>query len=601
MTSLPEASLSTIPAAFDPRHPNLRGYGSALRMIFRIVHAPSGQVVREHGIVHTERYDRVPETRAAIHYTADGMHLDMPETDAGGKVRYTITGTTGLWPLGKRTGAPDGMAALKDLADLFAEYLKPEIQGIPREQFELHFINPDEPVDSQDPAGLSHYVVVPEGSGIELHRHSRRNALRMYTIRVTGYRQIRGDELVRLLPAARERSFFRRMLHLVDALDNYSFEQMFRRYQSFIAPVAQAVARAGYLREFIQGWASGVDTFIAFNLGLWKSLTSDLAALTVDLDRTLGVNSNERFGSDGPVIRGFERLTRQIARASNAAHTHPAHSSALLNRPGSSTGTPTTVATLTSPLRAANGPQHLSPADQLAGRPHAGGPSERLATRVAVIVAGDTLERIVPSGFTTIDVIRLNNLRYPYVDGARVRPASEPPPTRPGDSWTAYVGDRLRVPSRTGRPVTTARAEAPGAAATLVPRETEDERVFGRDLFVGTDSRDLDLDPIRGDLRTVAGVDNLKQALHTLIRLAPGALHYAPDLGSYIAQEAHGRWTGDLRTRLISIAARRTFQQDPRIATVNRLHVQTRDGVVSVELDAEAIDGTPLGRLALSA
>lgn len=597
-----------LPAAADTAHPNHRGRDH--RMIFRVVKKEGARVLREHLLVlRPTQYTRTPEARLTVHATAGGYHADIPASDARGIVHYQIAGTTGVWPTrpwptgpdGKQdpAEAPDGMAAIHDLRDLFESFLKATVLGRPRSEVRLELINPDEPIHRDDPVGDAAYVVVPEQSAVQTLRSAQRPSTWAYTIRLAAIARVEDFKRSQKDVEAKKRNELQRLLDLVAQLNSFSFDQMFFRYRRLIGPALQVKAALSDLRRFLVGWQRGIDTFVAYHVALVESLISDLAgigqAVAGILQQDEGVSVEPAPGRPGPGgvdVDHLATMRRSLTRLHNSLLASPGVFAPALAGESGSLGPRTGRVALLLPSEVANGPARQRPVDRQDGRRHEASASRELASGLVIVGVGDTLDDLIPAGFTDLDVLRLNpDLDYPFVDGSRPRRGNEP---GPGDGvpWVARAGDRIRVPEVEGDL---------GVVAGTQAASAEDEHLFGRDLFVNPATRALELDPTTGDLRIVAGIDNLLQGLRHLLRLPLGALTYAPDVGSYLAAETQGAWGGDLHARLAAIAARRTLTQDPRIRAVRRVQVRTYDGVTDLSFEADATSGRPLGRLAVAA
>lgn len=589
----PTALTGKLSPAFDPKHPN--GLGYELRMIFRIVPRGGGPVLATHGVLaHVEQYSVQPQVRMAMHATAGGFEVDMPEHDARGLVNITMSGNSGVWPNGRGRGAMDGMAWLRGLQQFFDEWAAPTVCGLPRDQVEMELVLTDAPVSATDPAGDSLFVVVPNQSMPGYNRSARRTAVYGFDLRLLAYKRRHGAAREKLAKKRKNLSFFQKLLALIRKLNQYSFDQMFSRYQQLIAPALQGIAAANDLKLFLTGYIEGASTFIGYNMNLLASTIEIFSSAEQSITDALGLNEGDRFGTDGTLLRGFANMRRELTRSWNALGVHEGiRSHAGASAPdeiGPGSGKQVGAQ---APLGAANdgGRLGLWDLDEGASPFHN---TEQTGALTATVTAGDTLERLRPAGFTDIDVIRLNRLRWPFIDGSRPRPDDDPMPP-PGAQRVLYQGETVLLPSRTAPVSTAVRADV-----AAVSREDDDERLFGVDLYVNPETRALEWDPQTGDLRLVGGLDNLLQALRHMLIVPVGSLAYAPDLGSYLLAESQGVWATDLQTRLNAIAVRQTLAQDPRVASVDRVTVTTGDGATRVEFDLTAIDGVGRGRLALA-
>lgn len=134
----------------------------------------------------------------------------------------------------------------------------------------------------------------------------------------------------------------------------------------------------------------------------------------------------------------------------------------------------------------------------------------------------------------------------------------------------AVAGDMLLVP-----------APAP-AADTTVPDE-----VFGTDVLLGKDGM---LQFEGGDLATVSGIDNYKQALQNAIRTARGELIFYPRYGTLIPRLI-GTVNGPTAGLLAAQYARSTVAADSRTRRVTSATAEVSGDVVRVRVVAEGKNG----------
>jgi len=611
------------PAAFDPAAPNRRGY--PLHMEFRLVQREPWKIVRAHQLeMVVTTYQRIPEVRATIHPTAGGFHVDMPEGNARGLVHYIIQGVAGLWPGGSRpghaeTGKGDGQAQLYALQALFDDYTQGTIEGRPRSDFQLEFLNFDEPVTAEDKVGHSAYIIIPERSLVESTRSAARPQVWTWTLRIAGLEEAKGEAHAIKRDAERKRSWLDKGLAFLDAVDsfttNYSFGAMFAKYQRLMAPFVRLQDSIGRTGDFIEGWASGAKTFVDYHKAMFDRTATDLGGVVAvftreefdskaasgELVKMGQTGPNSRFG--GGMARGVDRMRRAADRVRFGARVQIGQTSSALQSPGDEVGArgiDRAARGPAGPLEVAAQSTALMARDRLNGTPRAAQAGRALATVAAVVRPGDTIERFVPPGFTVYDVIRANpGLVWPFVDGGRLRPGGGPRPTDPRVEWTAYVGDQILVPSTEGPPQTVSGQDSPQAARAR-RIDTADERTFGRDLYLDPETRSLDFDPAAGDLRTVAGAANLVQRLDTLCLVPMGSLTYAPDIGSLIGAEGAGAWTSDVRRRALALATERTLRQDAGVERIDKVTVRQVNGQTVIDFQVVAISGAALGRSGLA-
>jgi hypothetical protein len=611
------------PNAFDPQAPNRRGY--PLHMEFRLVRREPWKIVRQHQIeMVVTSYQRLPELRATIHPTAGGFHVDMPEGDALGLVHYVIQGVAGLWPGGSRPGHPetgkgDGQAQLYALQALFYDFTKGTIDGRPRDEFQIEFLNFDEPVTAEDKVGHSAYVIIPERSLVETTRSATRPQVWTWTLRIAGLAEAKGEAYALKRDKEKKKSWLDKILGFFDAVDDfttaYSFEALFSKYQRLMAPFVRVQDSIGRTRAFLEGWANGTKTFVDYHKALFDRTATDLAGMVAVFTReeydaraasgedlTMGqAGPNSRFG--GGEARSVDAMRRAVDRVRFGARVQVGQSASALQAPGDEVGARGLDLAMrgpASPLEIAAASSALPARDRLAERPRAAQAGQSLASVAAIVRPGDTIERFIPPGFTVFDVIRVNpGLVWPFVDGGRLRPGGAERPVDPREEWVAYIGDQLYVPATEGPPPQVSGQDSPQAARAR-RLDDPDERLFGRDLRIDPETRTIEFDAAVGDLRTVAGKDNLVQRLDTLCLIPIGSLTYAPDIGSLILAEGPAAWANKIRVQALSLATERTLRQDAAVERVDEVQVQQRNGREVVGWTVTAISGAALGRSGLA-
>lgn len=174
-----------------------------------------------------------------------------------------------------------------------------------------------------------------------------------------------------------------------------------------------------------------------------------------------------------------------------------------------------------------------------------------------VIQAGDTIHRIALRQLGSADqwwvLVRMNRLVYPYLDTSAAS-------RHPG---VLGVGDTLLIPGNAADP------------AIRRVSGSEDGAGVQYDVLLGTDI-DLafgELAPSSvGDVRTVAGLQNLVGALERRLGTRKGELPYHPTYGSHLEQHI-GRPHDAARQILIKNEVVQTCLADPRITSVSRVQV----------------------------
>lgn len=177
---------------------------------------------------------------------------------------------------------------------------------------------------------------------------------------------------------------------------------------------------------------------------------------------------------------------------------------------------------------------------------------------------GDTLSTLASKYLGTPgrwrELAVLNNLRYPYISES-------------GAPGTVVVGDEIRIPSNTVAPEVTSPPGIIGVPQTA----TVAERLLGRDFKIEkTENGEFDFvaDPEsdNSDVKTVAGVANLQQALAVRILTTLGENPLFPNLGM---PRVIGNSNAILDREIIRLRIRQAVENDPRINSVLSVTTQT--------------------------
>ena len=575
------------PAAFDPKRPNWKGYEH--RPVLRIADRFSQRVWLSYEVsAAIQAHGSQEGVRAAVKPTAGGYHVDWPEGDARTTRVFTITARTGEWPRGYVDGAPDGMAEMAALREIWNLYLSGTID---RSEWRLEFFLPDEPVD-KDGLGDALWEVVPQGlapqraAGIQDWRFT----LRLEAVERLDHQGVKAFRRGRKKDKEKKKSLWDRLRDAEQFLADNSFDAWFFKYQLLLGPLVRIKQAEERLLSFVQGWNRGIHEFVGYPAALLGGMVGDYNALLAEFERD-DIAEDAIRDQKRSDWRALTERRRKVVRMRNAAAVNASTTAQPLGTTGDRQGARAGGGeALPSALQAANSTL-LSDQRARADRPGAGGRrNAEVSTRMVYVGPGQTLAALAPAGFTTLDILQLNpDLEWPFVDGSRRRPAGYAP--GPGEGRVAYQGDAVRVPVRASSAPAAVNAEAMGAT-----RANEDERLFGRDLLVDEETRSLVFDPATNDLQTVVGVDNLLQRLRHALVMPLGSLRSAPDVGSYLLAEDN-QWATDTGNRLDAIAVRRTVQNDPGIADVGGVVIRVEDGVRNVSFEATAIGATPVGRV----
>jgi len=167
-----------------------------------------------------------------------------------------------------------------------------------------------------------------------------------------------------------------------------------------------------------------------------------------------------------------------------------------------------------------------------------------------------------------IVLAQFNGLDYPYVDTSGTTYAGQKVLT---------TGDVLLVPSKIDEPRETLALEADNLYDVLL----------GRDVSLSS-LGDLQANPSTGDLGTVAGIDNLVQALQRRIGTRKGELAYHPEYGANFEQHV-GAVNDPVRLRMMRLEVIETLLADPRIRAIENVILNDVMDHVDVAVTATVI------------
>jgi hypothetical protein len=160
------------------------------------------------------------------------------------------------------------------------------------------------------------------------------------------------------------------------------------------------------------------------------------------------------------------------------------------------------------------------------------------------------------------------------------------------------VGEWLSVPRPSAQAVLPIRSRLQDVSAITGKHLSTEEKLFGRDLLLDPDTMALRYDPALGDAVTLAGLDNLRAALIHYINVPIGELEYAPNIGSFVAEELGLTATLPLQIQLLA-SVERTIRQDGRIASMNGAQLVTQGGLAVIAFGATAINGATIERVVI--
>jgi hypothetical protein len=167
---------------------------------------------------------------------------------------------------------------------------------------------------------------------------------------------------------------------------------------------------------------------------------------------------------------------------------------------------------------------------------------------------------------------------------------------RPATARQKLVGDLLSVPQPSAQTPLPIRGRLQDVSAITGQQRSAPERLFGRDLLLETGA--LVWDQTLNDVRTIAALPNLRQALIHYINLPLGELEYAPGLGSYVQETLGIPATLLIQTELLG-SVERTIRQDRRILRMNSAQLVGSGGATLIVFGATAVDGSTVARIAI--
>lgn len=582
-------------SAFDPARANLLATEPSC-FLFRVVDETTDAIVENVLLrCHVTRYSKTPEVRHALRYTASGTHLDLPESDARGNVNFQIAGTSGVWPTpgAWAVGMADGLASLRAIESMFDEILHPT--GRTTTERRIEFVDVAAPISSKDPIGDAVFSVVPR-QGVQITRDARSVRTYGFVLSFTGYHRERRRDTVGSI-ASSQFSTRQRARQLLEMMNDFSIEQVFSQYKMATMPYQSTIASIATIRGFVEAWAAGHDSFFVGDILAIEDLLTDLSAMNRSI-RLSGGDARQRITGEPYILslREMEQARHSYRRFLRSLKANPSASKPRSsNRTNIGSRASLTASYSTQLSAVASDPRHARPDDQVAGRPMSRDSGRSGAARVG-ISAGMSLGDIIPPGHTSAEIVRLNGLKWPFVDSSRPRPASDPRPDN--GPWVAYLGESIFIPAVAGDPTGVSGADSPSVRSLHRPGATLEEVAYGVDIMVT--KRSIVFDPVSGDLRTVSGAANLVQALSTRLSTNKGFLGYSPTYGTNLMDYAVGGWTSDVTVRLSSIESARSILDDPRVGSISGLSVAVRSGVTTVTVNVVSPTNSPIGRLSVA-
>ena len=186
--------------------------------------------------------------------------------------------------------------------------------------------------------------------------------------------------------------------------------------------------------------------------------------------------------------------------------------------------------------------------------------------------AGDTIQSIAASqlgdGALWYDLAIINGLSYPYISSS-------------GGPGVVSPGTIIAIPRTSGSSVIARVAEGEDPLDDILGtdfklRETRGSAVGRPSVTIGIDRRTMK------DVATIAGLDNLAQAVQLRTWTQVGTMPLAPNYG---IMRAIGYGTTSSFISALKVGVRRTIQADRRVSRISRLAMTVDGDYVDFDLD----------------
>ena len=192
------------------------------------------------------------------------------------------------------------------------------------------------------------------------------------------------------------------------------------------------------------------------------------------------------------------------------------------------------------------------------------------SVRTAVLESNDTLEKLafreIGNPVLWYQIVLLNNLDPPYLSADPIV-----------GKRTLKYGDTILIP------VYSSQSKRQQTTGNIVSKITEGMTIYERNLGVDlllTNDNDIAVDTYASDLRLVAGMPNLGQAVKINIGLEKGSLLYHPEKG--INAHVGDRSSASAQDILESIEE--SLSIDPRIQSVEDISVVRDQSILRLDL-----------------
>ncbi len=627
------AQLSQVSGTNNPLAPVQNAVRTATNFLTSTLGALQGKVL-EHEfqlVLPLERLQEVPELRTQLHYVREGYFIDtLP--NGRGVTTFRLAGRTHFAPVFVDGVPVDGDAALKELKELVDDLFYPRDGSVPSD-FELYWLNFQNPISAEDPFGETEWLIWPLRNGVRTHKAANRPFTTFFEFEFAGLQSNRdkakADDgfLSGLLGAGFLSTLLGRLgLSGLSGLLGGIFGTL-KDVQTFLTTLGNVVTA-------VTDYVRGAQQYIQGSIGVIRSLLTSVQTIIGRLDD--GISLVKQLPDLGAA--DLTRLTRDFPGLGRSGDVTPAIVTAdemrkvqdlllALNAQPQLFAPPLTTVPQPSQTRAVKIPPQATIEDlaqtyntdvdtlialnglrwpYVDARPNPGpqltaAQADIQTAQTALVNASAALDEAVRNAAPAVD---LASLQY-QVDAARrcVTAANAAvvslQASAPAVTGVLYAGDTLRVPQLTAPLQTPTILEISPALesriATLfppslgLPAVTVEDRLFGFDLLLDDDGN-LEWDTETLELMFVRGLDAITAVQQHYVKLPLGQLRYAPGIGNFAYADL-GQWQGPAANYLLAFAMYKTLIQDPRVATIRNITAETFDGVATLSHDLVLING----------
>jgi phage baseplate assembly protein W len=205
-----------------------------------------------------------------------------------------------------------------------------------------------------------------------------------------------------------------------------------------------------------------------------------------------------------------------------------------------------------------------------------------LGFRETVVLFGDSLPGIAARELSDarrwMDLAIANGLQAPYI-------------SEEGLPFTLRPGAPILIPTTAATPP----ADTVRSAGNPADSSSQLEALFGRDFQLTQHkdgSFDFVVDPASStDFSTVAGTNNIEQAISTILSTEKGAylMHLNVGVARIVGKPGTVERVVEARSRIVE-----AVQRDPRIAKVKNASFKLEKDALAIGIEAETVDASPL-------